>query len=107
MRIIAASRDLHLHLPAHTLPHSRTHTYIFLHLAASPCQDFAKRESGSNDWAMQEDGRRHPEARAVRGAALDFATLVRRQLVGHVAPGLTLCSRSCVTRRTSRPCTGT
>jgi hypothetical protein len=43
-------------------------------------QDFAKSVQGNNDWVVQPDGSRHPESRAVKGAVLDFATLVNRQV---------------------------
>ncbi len=36
---------------------------------------------GSNDWIVQPDGARHPEEKAVRGAVLDFAAMVNRQVV--------------------------
>lgn len=36
--------------------------------------------NGVNDWHVQSDRSRHPEARAVKGAVLDFSTMVGRQL---------------------------
>ncbi len=35
---------------------------------------------GSNSWEVQPDGSSHPEWKAVRGAVLDFAELVNRQV---------------------------
>lgn len=49
--------------------------------SALAVQDFAMRADGSNDWSIQHDGSRHPEAKAVKGAVLDFAMLIRRQVV--------------------------
>ena len=42
-------------------------------------RDSARLCDGSNDWLEQSDGR-NPEAKAVRGAVVDFAVLVGRQL---------------------------
>jgi hypothetical protein len=36
--------------------------------------------AGTNSWEVQPDGTTHPEWKAVRGAVLDFATMVGRQV---------------------------
>lgn len=43
-------------------------------------QDTALRANGDNDWHVQPDGSVHPEGRSVKGAVLDFSTMVGRQL---------------------------
>ena len=36
--------------------------------------------NGIADWSVQPDGSRHPEGKAVKGAVLDFASAVGRQV---------------------------
>ena len=50
-------------------------------LAGHDFRDSAVQFDGSNDWIVLPDGTRHPEGKAVRGAVLDFAAAVGRQVV--------------------------
>jgi hypothetical protein len=49
-------------------------------LAGHDFRDTAVLYSGQNDWIVQPDGSRHPEGKAVKGAVMDFAALVNRQV---------------------------
>ena len=55
-------------------------TGTFVTVGRGILQDHAARIDNSNSWTILPDGTQHPESRAVKGAVLDFATLVRRQL---------------------------
>ncbi len=50
-------------------------------MAGHDFRDAAVLVDGTNDWIVQPDGTRHPEEKAVRGAVLDFAAMVNRQVV--------------------------